>query len=103
MNHEAAFECFEAALQINPNNAPALLNKGITCLQLKQNQMALTCFNKLIKMGYRQSIVWKNKGIALSRLGDQPAAIASFYEALKLKPDDVKVQEMKKKAIELQK
>ncbi|WP_198003792.1 tetratricopeptide repeat protein [Methanococcoides burtonii] len=29
--------------------------------------------------------------IALSRLGDQPAAIASFDEALKLKPDDVKV------------
>jgi len=97
-NHEAAFECFEAALQINPNNATALLNKGINCLQLKQNQMALTCFNKLIKMGYRQSVVWKNKGIALSRLGDQGAAIASFDEALKLKPDDLRIKEMRDKA-----
>jgi DEAD/DEAH box helicase domain-containing protein len=97
-DHEAAFECFEAALQINPNNATALLNKGITCLHVNQNQMALSSFNILIKMGYRQSIVWKNKGIALSRLGDQTAAVASFDEALKLKPDDIKVQEMRERS-----
>ncbi|WP_406661621.1 DEAD/DEAH box helicase [Methanolobus sp. ZRKC3] len=97
-DHEKAFECFEAALQINPNNATALLNKGINCMYLGQNKMALFCFNKLIKMGYRQSIVWKQKGLAMSRLGDHKGAIASFDEALKLKPDDVKVKEMRDKA-----
>jgi DEAD/DEAH box helicase domain-containing protein len=75
-----------------------LLNKGITCLNLDQNQAALTCFNRLINMGVDQSVVWKNKGTALYRLGDPRGAIKAYDEALRIKPDDKKVQELKERA-----
>jgi Distinct helicase family with a unique C-terminal domain including a metal-binding cysteine cluster len=98
-DQELAYECFEAALQLQPSNATALMNKGITCLHLGQNQMALSCFNKLIGMGYAKSVVWKHKGIALHRLGDYVGAIEMFDEALKEKPDDPKIKELKEKTI----
>jgi DEAD/DEAH box helicase domain-containing protein len=97
-DHEQAYECFEAALQLEPDNPSALLNKGITCLNLDQNQAALTCFNRLINMGVDQSVVWKNKGTALYRLGDPRGAIEAYDEALRIKPDDKKVQELKERA-----
>ncbi|MFA0823370.1 MAG: DEAD/DEAH box helicase [Methanomethylovorans sp.] len=97
-DHEQAYECFEAALQLDPDNPSALLNKGITCLNLGQNQAALTCFNRLLNLGANQSVVWKNKGTALYRLGDIKGAVGAYDEALRLKPDDQKVHELKERA-----
>ncbi|MBP1908977.1 DEAD/DEAH box helicase [Methanolobus bombayensis] len=94
-DHELAFECFSAALQLQPSNATALMNKGMTCLRLGQNQMALTIFNKLISRGYGKSVVWKHKGIALHRLGDFTGAVEMFDEALKEKPDDMKLKNLR--------
>jgi DEAD/DEAH box helicase domain-containing protein len=76
------------------------MNKGMTCLRLGQNQMALTIFNKLISRGYGKSVVWKHKGIALHRLGDFVGAVEMFDEALKEKPDDIKLQELRQKSYE---
>jgi DEAD/DEAH box helicase domain-containing protein len=87
-----------AALQLEPDNPSALLNKGITCLNLGQNQAALTCFNRLLNLGANQSVVWKNKGTALYRLGDIKGAVGAYDEALRLKPDDQKVHELKERA-----
>jgi DEAD/DEAH box helicase domain-containing protein len=97
-DHEQAYECFEAALQLEPDNPGALLNKGITCLNLGQNQAALTCFNRLLNLGADQSVVWKNKGTALYRLGDIKGAVGAYNESLRLKPDDPKVQELRERA-----
>ncbi len=97
-DHGKAFECFEAALQLQPSNATAMMNKGITCLHLGQNQIALKCFNKMIKLGYGTAIVWKHKGIALYRLGDFTTAIEMYDNALKEIPDDAKLKELQKRA-----
>ena len=98
-NRELAYECFEAALQLQPSNATALMNKGITCLHLGKNQIALTCFNKLISMGYAKSVVWKHKGIALHRLGDFTGAVEMFDEALKESSDDTKLKDLRKRSL----
>ena len=97
-DHGLAFECFSAALQLQPSNATALMNKGMTCLRLGQNQMALTIFNKLISRGYGKSIVWKHKGIALHRLGDFVGAVEMFDEALKEKLGDTKLKALREKS-----
>ncbi|WP_321428921.1 DEAD/DEAH box helicase [uncultured Methanolobus sp.] len=97
-DHELAFECFSAALQLQPSNATALMNKGMTCLRLGQNQMALTFFNKLISRGYGKSVVWKHKGIVLHRLGDFVGAVEMFDEALREKPGDFKLKELREKS-----
>lgn len=97
-DHAAAYECFEAALQLEPDNAVALMNKGITCMHLHRYQMALECFNRLIGLGHRQASVWVQKGIALYYLGDYINSIKAYDEALKLKPDDAKISELRKKA-----
>ncbi len=97
-DHAAAYECFEAALQIDPDNGPALMNKGITCMHLRRYHIALDCFNRLIGTGRRQSSVWVQKGIALYYLGDYKSAIESYDEALKVKPEDEKVLELRKRA-----
>ncbi|MDW7732900.1 MAG: DEAD/DEAH box helicase [Methanolobus sp.] len=97
-DHASAYEYFEAALQLEPDNALALMNKGITCMHLRRYQMALDCFNRLIAMGHRQVPVWVQKGIALYYLGDCRSAILAYDEALKLRPGDAKAMGLRKKA-----
>jgi DEAD/DEAH box helicase domain-containing protein len=97
-DHAAAYECFEAALQLEPDNGLALMNKGITCIHLRKYQVALECFNRLIATGRRQSSVWVQKGIALYYLGDYRNAITAYDEALKIKPGDAKVMEYRELA-----
>jgi DEAD/DEAH box helicase domain-containing protein len=97
-DHVAAYECFEAALQLEPDNGLALMNKGITCIYLRRYQIALDCFNRLIATGRRQSSVWVQKGISLYYLGDYKNAIAAYDEGLKLKPGDDKILDLRKKA-----
>lgn len=97
-DHAAAYECFEAALQLEPDNGLALMNKGITCVHLRKYQVALECFNRLIATGRRQSSVWVQKGIALYYLGDYRNAITAYDEALKIKPGDAKVMEYRELA-----
>jgi DEAD/DEAH box helicase domain-containing protein len=60
--------------------------------------MALTIFNKLISRGYGKSVVWKHKGIVLHRLGDFVGAVEMFDEALREKPDDIKLKELREKS-----
>lgn len=97
-DHAAAYECFEAALQLEPDNGLALMNKGITCVHLRKYQVALECFNRLIATGRRQSSVWVQKGIALYYLGDYRNAVTAYDEALKIKPGDAKVMEYRELA-----
>ncbi|TGC07515.1 DEAD/DEAH box helicase [Methanolobus halotolerans] len=97
-DHAAAYECFEAALQLEPDNALAIMNKGITCMYLHRYQMALECFNRLISMGHRQGSVWTQKGVALYYMGDYRNAVAAYDEALKVKPADSKLLELRKRA-----
>jgi DEAD/DEAH box helicase domain-containing protein len=67
-------------------------------MHLRRYHIALDCFNRLVGTGRRQSSVWVQKGIALYYLGDYKSAIASYDEALKLKPEDEKVLELRKRA-----
>ena len=67
-------------------------------MHLHRYQMALECFNRLIGLGHRQASVWVQKGIALYYLGDYVNSIKAYDEALKLKPDDAKISELRKKA-----
>lgn len=97
-NHKKACECFDRALQLEPDNSVALSNKGITYIMMGKHTQALQCFNRLIDLGYGKSaMVWKNKGTALRLLGDRAGAIEAYNEALRLKPDDIGTKQMRDK------
>ncbi|WP_440951959.1 DEAD/DEAH box helicase [Methanococcoides sp. FTZ1] len=97
-DHRKACDCFDKALQLEPDNSVALSNKGITYLMMRKPAQALQCFNRLIEIGYVKSpMVWTNKGTALRLLGDRAGAIEAYNEALRLKPDDVRTKQMRDK------
>lgn len=93
-DHKKACYCFDKALQLEPDNVTALFNKGITYLQMKMYPLALECFNRLLNIGYRDNVkVWKCKGDCLRMLDNRAGAIECYNEALRLKPDDVKIKQ----------
>ncbi|SES85997.1 DEAD/DEAH box helicase domain-containing protein [Methanococcoides vulcani] len=97
-DHKKACDCFDKALQLEPDNSVALSNKGITYIMMGKHTLALQCFNRLLDLGYGKShVVWKNKGTALRLLGDRTGAIEAYNEALRLKPDDAGTKGMRDK------
>ncbi|WP_445475606.1 DEAD/DEAH box helicase [Methanococcoides methylutens] len=101
-DHKKACDCFDRALQLEPDNSVALSNKGITYIMMGKHALALQCFNRLLDLGYGKShVVWKNKGTALRLLGDRAGAIEAYNEALRLKPDDTGTKQMRDKLREM--
>ncbi|UGV41450.1 DEAD/DEAH box helicase [Methanococcoides orientis] len=97
-DHKKACDCFDRALQLDPDNSSALLNKGVTYIMMGKYTLALQCFNRLLDLGYGTSpMVWKNKGTALRLLGDRTGAIEAYNEALRIKPDDAGTKQMREK------
>ena len=47
---EEAIECFEKVLEIDPNDARALFNKGTSCILVDRNEEAVTCLDKAVEI-----------------------------------------------------
>ncbi|ADI74019.1 DEAD/DEAH box helicase domain protein [Methanohalobium evestigatum Z-7303] len=93
--HKNACECFDNALQLEPDNANALYDKAKACFHLRMYEQSSECINKVLEMGYNTANLRKLKGINLVNLGKYQAALDEFNKALKLEPDNPKIQKLK--------
>ena len=64
-----AIECFNKALEIDPEYAEAWNNKGISLRKLGRYEEAIECYDKALEINPRLAESWHNKGIALNELG----------------------------------
>ena len=87
-DYEQAKECFDKAIEIDPNFADAWHNKGISLGNLEEYQEAIKCFDMVIDKYPNDADAWRNKGFVLSKLrGDiDKEVIECFDKAIEIKP-----------------
>jgi len=99
--YEEALNCYDKALQIDPQSPVVWDNKGNALLNLGRCEEALDCYDKALTIverivltgfsGFAESgvaphAIWNNKGIALERLGRLQEAVNCYDSALAIDP-----------------
>jgi tetratricopeptide (TPR) repeat protein len=58
-------KCYDKAIEIDPNDANAWYNKGISLGKLETYEEALKCYDKAIEIDPNHAYAWRNKAVAL--------------------------------------
>ncbi|MFO7618327.1 MAG: tetratricopeptide repeat protein [Thermoplasmata archaeon] len=85
---EQAIECFDKALEQNPNDSWAWFNKGVSLHRLGLLGEALYCYDKALTFNPNDPDLLSNKGIALRTLGRTDEALECYKKALNINPGD---------------
>jgi len=91
---EAALNCFEKTVQLDPEYVTAYYNMGQIYLIVKRDfSLALNCFDRAI--AYRENYIGAHhqKGIAYEMLGDMAKAIECWRRTLDLDPNNTQALE----------
>ncbi|MEP6802440.1 MAG: sulfatase-like hydrolase/transferase [Acidobacteriota bacterium] len=80
----AAIQAFELALRIDPRNAVAWQNIGITLLHSRDLQGALRAFERAFALNERLPRAWNGRAVALEELGRHVEAIEAWKRAVAL-------------------
>lgn len=83
-NMEAAIDCFERAIQLNPANEHAWGGKALTLDYLKRYKEALECYDKALECNSNNAITWHNRGLTLASLKMLRESVGSFEKALEI-------------------
>jgi len=80
---QAAAECFEQALRIDPNNAEAWVRKGTALERLQQLNEAVECYNRAIASDGSLTIAYLHKGGLFNRMERYNEALECYEKALR--------------------
>ena len=83
----AALAVFDRLLQIVPNYAPALNNRGEALKELGRDEEAIASYRQALALEPQNVQAWSNLGDGLFRLARHDEAFAAYDKALALKPD----------------
>lgn len=86
--YDEAIACYDRALKLHPDFAQALLLRGITLFQAKQDREAVQTYDRLLKLQPKNVQVLLFKGSALTRLKQYDEALISYDLGLKLQPSN---------------
>lgn len=82
-----AVAAFDGAVELKPDHAQALCNRGMARAALGQTEQALGDYNRAVqcKPGYAHAYI--NRGNIFRAMGKTDAAVADYDTAIRLKPD----------------
>jgi len=83
-NHQYAIEAYDDALHIKPNDLETLINKGSSCIEIKDYELALKVLEVAIEINPQIPEAWSNKGIALNNLKLYEQSVNAFNQAIRL-------------------
>ena len=90
--YQKAIECFDKAIEINPNYINALNSKGTALHYLDDYQKAIECYDKAIEINPEDADAWCAKGLSLTCLKNYQKAIEEcFDKAIEINPEDADV------------
>jgi len=99
---EGALQAYEKALQIDPENSLAWINKANVLYRLNRTSessqayhKALEITDKMIEADPKNVTLWLGKGILLNNVGDIEGAVEAFDNASKIDPEDDMAWKMK--------
>jgi tetratricopeptide (TPR) repeat protein len=82
-----AIEAYDAALQIRPDYAEALYNKGSSLSSLERYGEAVEAYDAALRIRPDYAQALNNKGIVLSSLERYGEAVEAYDAALRIRPD----------------
>lgn len=84
----AALADFDAALEMDEENAEALLNRGAALIMLRQPGPAVAAITQALSLGVNEPHkAYLNRGAAREALGDLRGAYEDYSTALEIQPD----------------
>jgi len=75
------------AIQLDPNDADAYYNRGITYYHKGQYDRAIENFNKAIALDQNYALAYNNRGVAYDKKGQHDRAIEDYNKAIALDPN----------------
>jgi tetratricopeptide (TPR) repeat protein len=79
---EKALECFEEALEIDPELSDALIKKAVALEKLEKIDEAIACYDRVIEIGDSVTTALLQKGGMLNRLARYDEALQCYERAL---------------------
>jgi len=86
---EAAIECYDQALSLNPRYEKGLIGKGSCLASLGKGDEALRCFDDALEVNPRSVGALASKGVAVSELGCLDEALSLLSAAVDADPECV--------------
>jgi protein O-GlcNAc transferase len=91
---ERAEACYERVLAANPQHPDALGNLASSLFEREAYRQSALAYERLFAIRRDVPVsVWVRRGLAHQRIGDLASAEASFREAARLAPDDLRIQQ----------
>lgn len=84
--YSQAVDCFQKAIDCQPNFIPAWVYKGIALEQLGEYEAAISCYETAIKIHPKVADLWYNKGATLCNLHRYEEALICFDKVLEIDP-----------------
>ena len=85
--YEKAIECFDKAIELNPNYADAYYDRGLTYYQLKRYEKAIEDYNKAIELNLSDAEAYYDRGLTYHKLKRYERAIEDYTKAIELDPN----------------
>ena len=83
-DYKPAVADFSKAIELDPQNLPALNDRGTTYRRLGESEKAKADFDKMISAGTRHPAAYTNRGLAWLDLGNVEQAMVDLHVALEL-------------------
>jgi YVTN family beta-propeller protein len=84
-----AIQCYERALQINPDYIEASLNRGLALYSQGKYEEAIKSYDRTINIDPNNVDAWLNRGLALYSQGKYEEAIKSYDRVIEIDPNNV--------------
>jgi len=85
--YEKAIECFDKAIELNPNLTKAYINRGNAYYYLEQYEKAIEDYSKAIEIDPDYARAYNNRGNAYRHLKQYERAIEDYNKAIEIDPD----------------
>jgi tetratricopeptide (TPR) repeat protein len=85
--YQESIDCYNHALNLNPNYPEALANKGNVLYELKKINEALDCYNQALNLNPNYPEALTNKGNVLYELKKINEALDCYSQALNINPN----------------
>lgn len=87
--YEQAIEHYRKSIKINPHNAVAYNNRGMSYYHLRQYPQALSDYNKALEVDFSQATIYSNRGLVYHELRQYHLAIEDFKRAVEMEPENI--------------
>ena len=82
-----AIEAYSHAIDLNPDNADAYINRGAAYIKGGKHDLAIENCNKAIQLRPNYALTYNNRGVAYDEKCEHDRAISDYDKAIELKPN----------------